>query len=163
MSHTYQPYLEEVGRFLREELGEGLRPPSSEDEIEDLRRRSNAALGASVPDPYAELLRITNGLDWNGFMLYASHSERTEMFERDVIDGYVEMNSELRSFEPFRDYLFFAAGEMTHYVYNLVESRYEELSRDCGELLEVFGSFDAMLTKALYDLCEITKLGMNAG
>jgi hypothetical protein len=70
---------EVVGRQWKEQRGQKQlnqvpQPPAADERIRDLRQRSRAELGADIPEEYAELLRLANGFDWNGMVVYAAET-----------------------------------------------------------------------------------------
>jgi hypothetical protein len=111
-------------------------------------------LYCEAPDQYIEFLRITNGLDFNGLTIYAAEKSPLvgyeHMRERDM-EGFVDANLAWRGYEPHEDYLFFAQASISLYAYNLVDLRYEERDRECGELIKVVPDFDHLIARALSD------------
>jgi hypothetical protein len=156
MTHKYEPYLKKLADIMNgwEAEANGLRPPCSDQDIADLRERSRIVLSVEIPDQYADFLRITNGFEFAGFTVYASRSERTQRYQRGVLDGFVEMNVLSREFPLFRDYLYFAESGMGLYAYNLNEDRYEEQDPAALDRKVLFPSFDDMILSALSELCE---------
>jgi hypothetical protein len=92
--------------------------PCSEESIENLRQRARSVLSFEVPEQYLAFLRVTDGLEWDGLLIYASKSERTLRYQRGVIDGFVEMNDIAQEFDVFQDYIYFAQDGMFLYGYS---------------------------------------------
>jgi hypothetical protein len=112
-------------------------------------------LSFEVPEEYLGFLRTTDGLEWDGLLIYASKSERTLRYERGVIDGFVEMNEIAQEFDVFEDYVYFAQDGMFLYGYSRSRDQYEIQDLVCiDEKLAIFSSFNDMVTKVLADLCQ---------
>jgi hypothetical protein len=74
MDHKYEPYLERIAGMIKEYPGYEFRPPCLKEGIEDLRERARSVLSLELPAEYLSFLRITDGLEWDGLLIYASKS-----------------------------------------------------------------------------------------
>jgi hypothetical protein len=127
-------------------------PAAAAAAVQDLRKRSQAELGADIPDEYAELLQGQNGLDWNGMVFYAT--ERSPIAGREgkkprYIDGFVEANVLWREYEPRKDYLVFGDSGNALYTFNLPEKAFQERDRQSFDLIRVHPTLEAMLAEAM--------------
>lgn len=127
-------------------------PPADAAAVADLRARSQAELGADIPDEYAELLRLANGVDWNGFFIYAT--ERTPIAGREgkkprFIEGFVEQNKRWRELPPKKDLLVVAESGDAIYTYNLAEKAFQDRDRQSNDVIQSYPSLEAMLEQAL--------------
>jgi hypothetical protein len=158
MQHEYDEYLKAVCGFF-EDLGWRLRPPCPEEEIEDLRCRSRYILNAEIPEQYADFLRITNGLRCGDLNVHGSKQNDAKRPEYGTIYGFVEMTTFWREeLEYLAHYMFFAENSISWYTYNLSTRQYELLDNTCSDVMDVFPSFDALLTRAFKDSLDIEDL-----
>ena len=65
------------------------RPGASESQIDDLCSRCVAAFGVKPPDRYFDFLRLSNGLDYNGLVVYDCASSPTAKSGRNFWQGLV--------------------------------------------------------------------------
>jgi hypothetical protein len=145
----YRPYLETIAAGNRE-LGSALQPACPEARIIALRVEAKSKLSAEIPDEYADFLRITDGLNWNGVFIYASHRALLVGHRDLYINGFVEMNEIWREeTDPDGNYLFYADADLDLYGYNLERSRYELVTKDSGDIETTYDSFNEMLAAAL--------------
>ncbi len=126
-----------------------IQPPATEEALRRLRQRTQDELGAALPSGYLDFLRVTDGLNWNGLFIYASEKALIVGEANDFMSPFVDTNLIWRDNEPNKNYLFFADGEISLYVYNLVKERYELQDRPSGDVIRTFKTFDEMITKAL--------------
>jgi hypothetical protein len=81
-----------------------MQPPCLEEEIERLRMDLPKRLGASVPERYFDLLRISNGISTENPLVYASRESRhvaSDIVGRELyIPGIIEENESLRLDRP---------------------------------------------------------------
>src|SRR5918992_2326557 len=85
--HLLNSVTEDQRRFRCEP-----QPPCTDTQLERLAERAMAELAAQLPEAYQDFLRLSNGLDWNGVVVFAS--ERVPITSRPdrFINGFVEMN-----------------------------------------------------------------------
>jgi len=153
MRHIYQRDLDLIIDFRRK-YRMGIQPPCSEEQIERLKMDTEELLYCKVPDQYIEFLRRINGLCWNGLVIYASAKSPLTGFEHlpeRFIEGLVDANILWRGYEINEDYLVFAESGISLYVYNLIESQYEEQDQSCREVVKVVPDFDHLIASALSD------------
>ena len=115
-------------------------PPLSEVAREAFRSRVAYTLSYELPQAYLDILTITDGLDWNGAVLYASETRLRENDEFDI-QGMLEANIQLRlAYTPDKDFIYFAESGMDAYRHNLLTNKFEISDRVVGD--SVFESFD---------------------
>jgi hypothetical protein len=143
---------DEFRRYLDRVIAQGgdLQPPCSEQGIRELRIRVRNELSAEISDDYADFLRITDGLNFNGVFVYPSRTIPIVGARNIEMDGLVEENLIWReAVDPQGDWLFYADSDINLWGYNYRRSRYELRPKDCDDVEEVYGSFDEMLIATL--------------
>ncbi len=144
----YQSLLQVIaGEMSR--FGEQLQPPCSPRHLKDLQSSSNNALGHAVPEGYLDLLRLADGLDWNGLQIYASRRSPIVGYPDRIIEGFVEGNLAYRDFEPFNGFLIFAGDGVALYVYDITRNEYQAITAVGLTLLETAPSFESLIAKAI--------------
>jgi hypothetical protein len=123
-------------------------PPCTEIQLDRLGESVLAELAAQLPEGYKEFLRLSNGLDWNGVVIFASERIQITSYPDRFISGFVEMNLIYREADSSRSLVFGSDG-MDVYTYNQSTSSYEIHDAVSDDLIEALPSFDALIVKAL--------------
>lgn len=131
------------------EYGEELNNRASEAEVETLRTELKNRFKFELPKEYADVLKIVNGLEFNGYILYGIDEELLEDTPENDIYGLLEMNSVWHEVEEQRVYLFLGESGTSWYVYHPETGEYIELDNPSGDVMEVYGSLDEMLDHML--------------
>ena|SRR5882724_6467960 len=145
----YQELLEEIAKEL-EGRGEDLQPPCSADSLKQLGDMAQAVLSCSIPEEYTEFLSMTNGLDWNGLVIYASATTPIVGLDDALIQGFVEANFLWRDYKPNENYLIFGESGLSKYVYNTARSEYQVIDRSSMGIVESVESFTVLLKRAFW-------------
>jgi hypothetical protein len=129
-------------------------PPASDADIQFLHA-DIASLGnvKKLPDAYIQLLKMMNGLEWNGLFIYSTKTMPLEDTD-DKLLGLVEANQIWRDLEDHKRYLFFGEAEISLYCQDLTTHAFLELDRGSDTVIEAYDSFEKMLEKALKDSLE---------
>ncbi len=114
-------------------------PSLSEEAREAFKSRVAYTLSYKLPQAYLDILSETDGLDWNGVVLYASE---TRLHDDELsIQGLLEANIQLRlAYTPDKSFIYFAESGMDAYRHNLVADKFEISDRVAGD--SVFATFD---------------------
>jgi hypothetical protein len=123
-------------------FGHTMRPPASPDAIERLRRLAWDKFRTDLPEGYLTFLSETDGLDFNGYSIYAATED-----EKPYWPGFVESNVLLGA--PHRGYVFYGDTGDELYAQHLTSRAWHALDRPSLSVLESFPSFDAMLGHVL--------------
>lgn len=145
---TYDASLQRIAQDLRE-TGGAFMPPCSEEEIRRLVTEAREALGAEIPRDYLEFLRRTNGLDYNGLVLYAAHPTQIPGLEDTFLEGFVDANLAQRDVDVVRGFLIFGESSLDVYVYNLETKQFEVRDRTSFTRPKPRPSFEQMIADAL--------------
>ncbi len=145
----YQDLISRIAAQSKEDYDSDLQPPATEEALQRLHQKTRDELGATLPDGYLDFLRVTDGLIWNGLFIYSSEKAPILGETNEFMHPFVDTNLIWRDHEPHKNYLFFADGEISLYVYNLMKERYEILDRPSETLISTFDTFDELITEAL--------------
>ena len=144
----YQELLKRVGEEQRR-FGSGLQPATTGEQIQVLIERSRKELHTEPPSDYLNFLRLTNGLDWNGVVIYASDTVPIVGHQDRTIPDLVEMNLNYREDPRFEDLLVLGSNGMDIYTYRISNGVYEIYDEVPHELVESIPTFDELITNAL--------------
>ena len=104
-------------------------------------------LGIALPEEYLKILRIVNGIEFNGFILYGVDESLLHEAPTQSVNGLIDCNQVWYENEWQKQYLFLGEGSISWYVYDLKTKKYCELDNPSGELSEEFDDFEQMLDK----------------
>ncbi|WP_231590643.1 YrhA family protein [Hymenobacter terrenus] len=121
----------------REKLGRPIAPAATTEELRMVQEEATQKLRYTLPPAYLDLLRLSNGLDWNGVQLYASQPRTRVTPEgrmKYLFRGIVEANEQWRDFPPNEEFIFFAESGDVLYCYNLTSGKFEIVDRITKEM-----------------------------
>ena len=144
----YQELLKRVGEEQRR-FGSDLQAPTTGEQIQVLIERARKQLHTEPPADYLNFLRLTNGLDWNGVVFYASDTVPIVGHPDRPIPDLVEMNLSYREDPRFEEILVLGSNGMDIYTYRIPKGIYEIYDEVPHELFETIPTFDELMTKAL--------------
>jgi SMI1-KNR4 cell-wall len=144
----YQQLLARVAEEKRR-FGSAPQPPATEDHIHRVVENVRRELHTELPDAYLDFLRLSNGFDWNGVVIYGAGKNPIGTHPDRSIADIVEMNLNYRDDARFRDLLVLGSNGMDIYTYRISTGRYEIYDEVPHELLESFPTFDELMSKAL--------------
>ncbi|HYR91867.1 MAG TPA: YrhA family protein [Terriglobia bacterium] len=144
----YRDLLNTVAEEQRR-FGSEPQPRCTETQLERLVERVMSELAAELPEEYKDFLRLADGLDWNGLVIYASERIPIASNPDQFIRGFVEMNWTYREDDRFRSLVVFGSDGMDIYTYNQLAGTYEIYDEVPHELIETLPSFGDMMTRAL--------------
>jgi hypothetical protein len=138
---------EQKGRF-----GETMQPPCLANGLEKLRGQAKQQLSFELPEQYLEFLSVTDGLEWNGLCVLASERGLIAGRSNLWIAGFVGRNCEERVFDArMLEYVVFAEDGEVSFAFNIMQERYEMVSRVARSVYESFKSFGSLLERAMRD------------
>jgi hypothetical protein len=125
-----------------------IEPPASPQEIATLKERTHAELGNDLPEEYAAFLSVSNGLDWNGTVFYAT--ERwTKTPERPFLEGVIDANLDFPDFEEFSRWLVLGESGMEMYVCDPGPQPFRVVDKVSLDVYEQFDSFEQLFAKVI--------------
>ena len=139
---------------IEAEYGEQF-PGATEQEMTWLAPQFEELFGIALPAAYAELLRRTNGFDFDGLCVYGTHDLEGEVFRFGIVEsnqgllhGMHDLDSPLRFFGERDDQLL--AYDTSDQAWELVD-RY---SWDPDDPQDVYGSFEKLMVQMLEEAAE---------
>lgn len=148
-SDTFQELMQQVAAKVHTLYNRNLQAPATETSLVRLRQRTYDELSAELPEGYQDFLKRTDGLYFDSLVIYASDRNPAVDKLGAFMQSFIENNLEWRSYEPHKNYLFFADEDISLYVYNLIEGRYEILDRSSATVVSTHDTFEEMISEAL--------------
>lgn len=111
-------------------------------------------LDIDLPNEYIEVLRIINGMEFNGFILYGIDQRLLNEQQNEEIYGLIEYNKIWYENEWQKQYIFLGESNISWYVYDLTTHKFCELDNPSGTEIEIFDNLDHMVEQLLSDALE---------
>lgn len=131
--------------------GEQVNTGASEVELAKFKKNVKEELQKDLPSEYINVLKIINGLEFNGFILYGIDEVLVENNPNQHINGLISLNQIWYENEDQKKYLFLGESNISWYVYDINKEQYIELDNPSGREMVEFEKFDEMLEKILSD------------
>lgn len=131
--------------------GEKVNIGATEEEIAIFFKEAKTELNVDLPNDYASILELVNGLEFNGFILYGIDQTLSCKQPNQSINGLIEYNKIWYENEWQKKYIFIGESNISWYVYDFVECKYVELDNPSGRENEAFPSLECMIEKMLSD------------
>ena len=135
----------------KEIYGEKVNIGAAEEEIAIFFKEAKTELNVDLPNDYANILELVNGLEFNGFILYGIDQTLSCKQPNQSINGLIEYNKIWYENEWQKKYIFIGESNISWYVYDFVECKYVELDNPSGRENEAFPSLECMIEKMLSD------------
>jgi hypothetical protein len=143
----------DLGEVLRQiaadkaSCGYRMQPPCRQEEIDILRHALASSLRIDIPAGYEDLLRVTNGIDFNGTLIFAARNTPHVNLPGTVIEGLMEANDIRR--ENASQFLIFGESGMEMYAQNLESGGWEVVDQVSLDVCERFATFDDLAASVL--------------
>ncbi|MBO1511142.1 YrhA family protein [Metabacillus bambusae] len=145
----WKDFLIEIEK-IEAKYGSLLRNPALDTELIKMKHTIQQKLGNIVlPESYIEFLKKVNGLDFNGLVIYGVDEVLLDKEVDEDIHGFIETNELWNENDWQKQYIFFGDSDTAWYSYDLKDGVYVELDKPSGTLIQLFDSFDSMLSDAL--------------
>ena len=131
--------------------GEKVNIGATEEEIAIFFKEAKTELNVDLPNDYASILELVNGLEFNGFILYGIDQTLSCKQPNQSINGLIEYNKIWYENEWQKKYIFIGESNISWYVYDFAECKYIELDNPSGRENEAFPSLECMVEKMLSD------------
>ena len=146
-------WKENLGRIIQEEAkyGDELNSGISEEEAKLFIKEVQDEFNITLPEDYIKILKVVNGIEFNGFILYGVDESLLQEAPKRYINGLIDCNKVWYENEWQKQYLFLGESNMSWYVFDLETKQYYELDNPSGDVCEEFNNFEQMLDKMLGD------------
>lgn len=146
-------WKENLEEIIQEEkkYGQEINNGISEDEVKLFVKEVEDELNITLPEDYIKVLKVVNGIEFNGIILYGVDEPILKEIPKRHVNGLIDCNKVWYENEWQKQYLFLGEGSISWYVYDLKAKKYYELDNPSGEISEEFNNFEGMLDKMLED------------
>lgn len=131
--------------------GEKVNIGATVEEIELFFKEIKDELMVDLPNDYAKVLEVVNGIEFNGFILYGIDQNLLDKQQNQTINGLIEYNKIWYENEWQKKYIFLGESNISWYAYDLTEHKFCELDNPSGRESEVFDSLECLVEKMLSD------------
>lgn len=145
MEQEIRNLLEQIHAEMRA-AGEQVQPPASTEALDALHDYAGRELLAVLPEAYVDFLRVADGLDFNGTVIYATRQRALPGGL--TLLGFPETNRDFRSAEPRHHLLFGETGDEL-YAHDQTDGAWLRLDRASLAPLDTYPTCEAMLAEAL--------------
>lgn len=145
--------LKKIDKIIKEKqvYNEKINNGATETEIKLFRKRVNEELNIILPKEYIDLLKIINGIEFNGFIIYGIDEIELDKKQNQSINGFIENNKIWYENKSQRKYIFLGESNISWYAYNEKSKKYYELDKPSGTEIEEFDYFEDLIEKILSD------------
>lgn len=124
---------------------------ATEEEIESFKNRVTEELDVDLPEEYLAILKVVNGIEFNGFILYGIDEVLLKDMPGQHVNGLIENNKLWYENEWQNQYIFLGESNISCYVFDVNAKKYFELDNPSGREINEFSNFVNMLDKLLND------------
>lgn len=132
------------------EYGDNPQPIASPTQLAALVSHCRDLFHYELPTGYLNLLAITDGIDFNGYKLYASKTRRIEEYDANM-EGFMEANDLWEDYEENSDHhlLMFAEAGDDLFLFDRRDQKYKVTDKVGGDAYQTFDTFEE-LTEQLF-------------
>jgi hypothetical protein len=130
-------------------LGMSIQPPASDDQIARLRVEARQKLRAELPGDYIRFLRLMNGLDFDGLLIYGTDSAPIIGVQDATLIGLLDANLGFRDASRFGNLIVYGQSGDDLYLSDTSLTRFSISDRISLYPVHSFTSFEGLLAKAL--------------
>jgi hypothetical protein len=138
-------YLQQIAA-VDAQFGGQLQPAASAEAIATLYQQAQERFGYRVPAAYGHLLAIADGLDFNGYTLYASKTQPLQGTQQ-LLQGFVEINAFWQEYADNQDHHLLMFGETGDdlYLFDQRTQSFHLTDKVSGDTYQEFATFEAMV------------------
>lgn len=126
-----------------------MQPPATDKDILSLMKELKGKHSISLPLDYIELLKISNGLEFSGLRIYATHTIPIEGHSDRFIEGILDANAIWWENPDTRKYLFFGEDDLSLFGFNTETGEYEDLDRVSLDAMDNFSNFTSLISQSI--------------
>jgi len=132
-------YLQQI-KLERKERGLKIPEPLGEEKTDVFQNSFNQYFSEDPDSSFINFLKLSNGLEENGHVIYASENE-----EEEFGIGMLENNVIWHDFEGYQKYIVYAESESLLFAYDKEGEKYLAVSQMGGRFSKSFSSCEEML------------------
>lgn len=133
---------------LKKEFGDVINPGLSNREMNKWLDDCKTEINQEIPEEYLKLLTLTNGIEFDGCILYGVDSKYLSNQEYRV-NGLISNNLDWKDLSLDDDYLFLGDNDISWFAYDSNKNQYLILDKPSARVMEIFDSCDLFLDRVL--------------
>lgn len=122
-----------------------------EKDIEKFLIEFKKEFSVEFPREILPILKVVNGLEFNGFILYGLDQYLLQDKLNQSVYGFIEYNKIWHENSWQKKYLFIGESNISWYVYDFGKLKYFELDNPSGEIIKSFDSIEWLVENVLCD------------
>ncbi|WP_046243434.1 YrhA family protein [Hymenobacter terrenus] len=136
-------YLHQI-EAIEAQFDDKLQPAASAEDIAQLASNVQEIYHYKLPSTYLHLLAITDGIDFNGYKLYASKTRRIEEYDADM-EGFVA-NGLWEDYEENTDHHLLMFGETRDdlFLFDRRDQQFKVTDKVSGDAYQTFDTFEEL-------------------
>lgn len=121
-------------------------PPAPAEQLQTLASQCRDVFGYDLPEGYLNLLAVTDGMDFNGYKLYASKTRRLAEEYDGHMEGFMEANDLWKDYEQNSDHHLLMFGETGDdlFLFDKTDHKFKITDKVGGEAYETFDTFEEL-------------------
>ncbi|MGX4670563.1 YrhA family protein [Cerasibacillus sp. JNUCC 74] len=128
---------------IKNQDGKSIIFPASDKNIQTIKEWIAINVNGNVSiREYEDLLKIVNGLEFNGLVIYNANPD-------DENNGFIGANEIWQESEWESNYLFFGDSNISWYCLDIDNNVFLELDKPSGDIVEEYNSFQEMINEAI--------------
>ncbi|MFT3868439.1 MAG: YrhA family protein [Nibricoccus sp.] len=124
-------------------------PRTTQADIAKMVSEAKAKLDYSVDNDYLQFLKRFDGLDHNGYSVYATKISLITGYSDCYVTGFVERNLQYWQVESNRQFIAFGESGDERFVFDKDAGKFAELDQSSASLIRFHDSFDSLLARLL--------------
>ena len=146
------PTSEPLVAYLRQietvdaQFGGKLQPAASEEDLEALTKQVQERFRYELPAGYLQFLAIADGVDFNGYTLYASKTQPLQGEEKILLQGFAEINEFWQEYAGNEDHHLLMFGETGDdlYLFDQRAQQFHVTDKVSGDVYQAFDTFEEL-------------------
>ena len=144
-------WKEKLNEIIQEQAlyDEDINSGANSVEIQSFLDAVKMELNVELPAEYIDVLKIVNGLEYNGCVLYGIDEYLLESEPNQSINGLIDCNKIWYENEWQKQYVFLGDSSICWYVWDTQQKVYCELDKPSGRLIQEFDNVESMINELL--------------
>lgn len=133
----------------KKSYAEKINSGASSEEVERFLAEVKHAFHFDLPKEYIEMLKVFDGLEFNGVIIYGIDEQFVKTTINQHINGFIDNNQIWYENKEQKKYIFFADRDISWFCLDAERNIFVELDKSSGDLQQEFASFSDMLEYVL--------------
>lgn len=143
--HPLTEYLRQI-EVRAAPFGGSLQPPAGTEDLKSMAEQARERFGYTLPLSYLDLLSVADGVDFNGYSLYASKTQPLQGEESSSLYGFLEMNELWEEYDQNNDHHLLVFGETGDdlFLFDQRDQKFKVTDKVGGDAYQEFDTFEEL-------------------